>query len=125
MWDSLRPPHNCFLWKRLQQKHTLCRWAADILAFDMIDDPIDRERIEREALEVVLAYYAGTAPLQAALDAIVGLSALPVPGDAMAEDGDEADDALLGVDTADMSPEWQARAEALSRAIDEHYRDTA
>jgi len=23
MWDSLRPPHNCFLWKRLQQKHTL------------------------------------------------------------------------------------------------------
>src|SRR5690606_14005497 len=25
MWDSLRLPHNCFLWKRLQQKHTLVR----------------------------------------------------------------------------------------------------
>lgn len=23
VWDSLRPPHNCFLWKRLQQKQTL------------------------------------------------------------------------------------------------------
>ena len=25
LWDVLRPPHNCFLWKRLQQKHTLAR----------------------------------------------------------------------------------------------------
>ncbi len=25
LWDVLRPPHNCFLWKRLQQKHTLSR----------------------------------------------------------------------------------------------------
>jgi len=29
VWDVLRPPHNCFLWKRLQQKLTLCRGARD------------------------------------------------------------------------------------------------
>jgi len=23
LWDVLRPPQNCFIWKRLQQKHTL------------------------------------------------------------------------------------------------------
>ena len=91
----------------------------------MIDDPIDRERIEREALEVVLAYYAGTAPLQAALDAIVAVSALPVPEGDLGDESGDADDAWLGVDLAAMSPEEQARADALSRAIHEHYRDTA
>ena len=25
VWNSERPPHHCFLWKRLQQKHTLLR----------------------------------------------------------------------------------------------------
>jgi hypothetical protein len=108
-----------------QQKHTLCRWAADILAFEMIDDPIDRERIEREALDVVLAYYAGTAPLQAALDAIVAVSSLPVPEGDRADDSDDANDAFLGVDLAALPPEEQARADALTRAIQEHFRDTA
>ncbi len=91
----------------------------------MPDDPTHRERLEREALEVVLAYYAGHEPLDVALRAILELSALPVPDGETPADLDGDEDPFLGLDLADLPPDQQARADALTRAIQKHLPDTA
>lgn len=96
-----------------------------VASHEMSTDPIDRQRIEREALEVTLAYYAGRATLQDALAAILMVGALPVPdGDAGDESG-EAGESWHDVDRAAMSSHERERYDALTRAIEAHFDESA
>jgi hypothetical protein len=92
----------------------------------MPDVPRDRDRIERESLEIVLAYYAGTESLDAAVGALRKVSALPPPDPDATDDPLESEgDPFLGFDAESLPPEQRARFDALVRAIQEHLPDTA
>lgn len=88
-------------------------------------DPIDRERIERETLEVVLAYYDGVQTLEAAASAIRTLSALPPTDDDGEPHLDDESDASFGLDPATLPAEFRQRYDALMRAIEAAPPDTA